>query len=329
MRQVCGIVLAATGSLLLAAAHLSGGEKLPQLAVGRLDVAVYDGIPVNRRDSAAKQVVEVARKDGHLFLCLDLSVSVTWNQESNRSLFVNAKEVSLTAPDGKSYPSVGKLSDGVLSQKAYFRCSRPYGWKQSDKPQSVAHSAVFIVPAELKAGQFKLGHLGPMKVTVPGTVVKPLAPAFPKPRSPASDLTVTILDATLLDGVEGKAKLGKEELATTVTSLRGKLLAIKLSLQPLRCNSQTSKTLFYWRTSAFGLRYGKDGYVPCIGEAFMGEVNGEVNHNVHSEGGKWKSIEGTYYFAPAAEIGDFEVTYKVTPVAGGKVGGPYKTIEVK
>jgi hypothetical protein len=299
-----------------------------EVKIEKVTVTAYDGLRYKRSYANDSQVIEVFRKEGHVFLAVQTDVSIQWGEPT--SLSVPKDEVVLTDERGQTHMPLGRESEGQYSFGGAFDARQPYSSQEPVKSTAVSHSAVFLVPRDTKPVAFKLGTIGTAEISMPDEVQPPPPPTFPPPHLPGTNARFEVLDARLIDQLPGSVTLGDEKHATSITSLRGKILQIDFRMTPLRHTSERDGMRYFgWNTPDIGLLDSDGQYVPTIGEKFVGGVANKVGHSQDFWQGKWRVGEFSFLFAVPPDTESFTLTYQMTPVAEGKVGGPYKTIEVK
>jgi len=314
------VALSVVAFALISAA--GAGEKgASPLRIGKVTVTAFAESLNKPLERAWCGAVERLTLKDKLLLSVDVELTVEWSEKLSRAR-VDGKDVQLLNDKGQPYPglrrSFGRLDDGSPSFYAY----RPSNWKDKAKVKPKKYAAMFLVPRGVTSAKLQIGKAPPANVTIPQRVETPQPPPAAAPALPARCAAVQLLDAAVVDEVNGRARIGREELKTTITNPQGKLLKIKLKVTPIRGNNDDNPERFSYSTNDFGLSYGDGAFVLAAGSQFRDYVSAYVSGSLRPSRGKWKGEEMTLYFAIPAGLKAARLTYLMTAVANISPGGP-------
>jgi hypothetical protein len=303
--------------------------KTTEVTIQRADVVAYEELRKTRSYGDVSRVMEVMKKGGHVFLVVRADIAIQWGDSSD-PVSVPGNQLLVIDDQGQTHAAVGTEEHGLYSMMSYFRRSWPADPGRRAGPNVATHNAVFLVPRDTRPVKFKLGEIASLEINGPDKTESPPPPTFPDRNIPGTSARFEILDAKLIDEFHGQVKLGKEEHQTSISSLRGKLLRVDFRITPIRHTSERSGTYhFSWSTPDIGLLNANGQYIPTIGEDFTGGLGDRVGHGQDLWQGKWRSQQYSFLFAVPTDTQSFTLTFHMTPVAEGKVGGPFRTLESK
>ncbi|MHC4984858.1 MAG: hypothetical protein ACYTFO_01750 [Planctomycetota bacterium] len=289
---------------------LAQEEEAPpvQLTAADVQVSAFDSLTVRPKESATVGATETLTKDGHVILLVSLMIDAPWSEELER-VSVSGRDIALVGADDTQYPPFGYMQWGTFREfTPSVSLYRKSDWETEASPDEF--NAAFLVPAEEASYTLVFGEHLSVPVTAPAQTV-------PEPHI-LDKMQIEILSAELVDELQSSLSVGEEKVPTDVVSQAGPFLKVTFKLVPLAPNG-SYKTVFFWHSDWFGVRFADGAHSHTVGEEFMGGLSRNVSHNTPFTGDGSDSATATFYF-PAAEGADaFELLVLMRTAAEGSV----------
>lgn len=309
---VLGILL----SIMFSANAVPAAEDVPEITVEKVEVVAYDQVILDKHDTEY-DIIETLQIEDTIFLRVDMYMSPKWTETAKKAN-IKAKEIVLVSEDDVTIEMAGYFKYSIFyrsSNSLYI--SRPYDWDKAEQPP-FRYNAVFLVPKDSKAFTFKLGADISANVEVPA--VQPLP-------DPKDNIKVKVLGTKFSDTLPREVHVGGDRRKTTIAPAHAKFLEVKINVTATAPSNPDQKS-FYLSVPWFGLVYDNGHYAAAIGaKQSTGDLSRTRSQTIRQKEGKWETEEIVICFTVPEDINTFTLTYLLSPVAEGSVGGVAKVEE--